>query len=110
MYKAEEIAVNYIVSSAIERQGHIHSINFYLKKGYHIKVCPNGCWVLFKPAKVLVTAYCGESGVFTHDMKDEILKRYGCSDVSIELIDVFRVDFNNGVFSLEADENGFAIK
>lgn len=109
MYKAEKIAIKYVASSTVERQGNRHSIECYLKKGYLIKDSRNGYWLLVKPAKVFVTAYCGDDGIFTHDMKNSILEIYGRSRISIELIDTFKNDFNDGKLSVEADKHGFSI-
>ena len=109
MYKVEQISIKYVAASTAERQGNKRSIECYLKKGYYVKISRNGYWVLVKPAKVFVTAYCGDDGVFTYDMKHAILERYGRSRISIELIDTFKNDFNAGNLTIEADKHGFSI-
>ena len=109
MFKAERIGVRYESSSSIERQGNRLSIDRYLRQGYFIKVRRNGYWVLVKPAQVNVTAYCGENGSFTHDMKNDILEKYGRSKISYDLVETFKNDFSNGSLSVEADESNLKI-
>ena len=109
MFKAERIGVRYESSASIEHQGNRLSIDRYLRQGYFIKVSRNGYWVLVKPAQVNVTAYCGENGSFTYDMKDDILEKYGRSKISYDLVETFKNDFSNGSLSVEADESDFKI-
>ena len=109
MFKAERIGVRYESSSTIEHQGNRQSIDRYLRQGYSIKVRRNGYWVLTKPAQVIVTAYCGENGSFTYDMKDDILEKYGRDKISYGLVETFKNDFSNGSLSVEADESNLKI-
>lgn len=109
MFKAEQIAVQYVASSTIEKQGNHQSIDRYLRQGYYVKVSRNGYWVLTKPAKVLVTAYCGLNGTYTHNMKSEIVSKYNRSKISVGLIETFKNDFKNGSLSVMADETNFDI-
>ena len=109
MFKAEQIDVQYVSSSTIEHRENRQSIDRYLHQGYFIKISQNGYWVLLKPAQVVVTAYCGENGSFTYDMKSEILEKYDRSRISFGLIETFKNDFKNNALLVEADESGFKI-
>lgn len=109
MFKAERIYPQYVESSTIEMQGNRQSIDRYLNQGYQIKESRNGYWVLTKPAKVIVTINCGKNGIFTHDMKNDIVENYKRSRISKNLVDTFKKDFKKGVFSLIADETGFLL-
>ena len=109
MFKAERIETQYVESSTIEMQGNRRSIDRYLKQGYQKKESRNGYWVLTKPAKVIVTINCGKNGIFTHNMKNDIVSIYGRSKISENLVDTFKKDFKKGVFSLIADETGFLL-
>lgn len=110
MFKAEHIAVQYVPSDSIGHQGNKRSIDHYLRKGYYVKEQRNGFWLLIRPAKVMVTGYCGDNGNYTHNMKDGILEYYGRARISQKLIGIFRQDFANGNLSVEVDETGYAIK
>ena len=109
MFKVEEICIRCESSSTIERQGNRLSTYLYLRQGYFIKVSWNGYWVLVQPAQVNVTAYCGENGSCTHDMKAHILDRSGLAKISYALVETFKNDFSNGSSSVEADESIFKI-
>lgn len=109
MFKVEQICIRCESSSTIERQGNRLSTYLYLRQGYFIKVSWNGYWVLVQPAQVIVTAYCGENGSFTYDMKDDILEKYGRSKISYGLVETFKNDFSNGSLSVEADESNLKI-
>ncbi|MBP3503039.1 MAG: hypothetical protein J6K42_06165 [Clostridia bacterium] len=109
MFKAERIDVKYVSSSSVEHQGNYSSINYFLKQGYYVSKERNGYWLLIRPAKVIVTCYCGDNGIYTYNMKENILKYYKRARISQNLIDTFRSDFESGNLSIQMDETGFLI-
>ncbi len=110
MFKAEQIAIQYVPSNTIEKQGKRCSIERFLREGYYVKLSRNGYWVLVKPSQVLVTCYCGKNGTFTYDMKSDILKYHNRKKISFSLIDKFKNDFKSNVILIEVDESGYSFK
>ena len=109
MYKVDYIEIYYELSSTLELQGKYSSIERYLSAGYYIQENRNGYWVLVRPSRVLVSAYCGKNGTFTHDMKSGILNHYNRIRISQKLIKTFKNDFFDGKVKILADETGYLV-
>ena len=109
MYKVEQIYVKFEESDSIEHQGNKRSIERFREKGYNIVSEKNGFYVLNKPAKVILVGGCGENGTYIHDAKDQILQYYGRRRISEKLVKEFKKDFDNGVISIEMDQDSYKI-
>lgn len=110
MYKARQLHIGYESSQTVEKQGNRASIDRYLRQGFYVKVSRNGYWVLVKPAKVNVRVDCGENGIYSFNMKDEICNRYGYQRISENLVSKFYSDFSNGLIEVWADTTGYQIR
>lgn len=103
MYKVERISVSYIESERIDVQGSRKKVQRYYDEGYEKQMYRNGFWRFIKPGHINVTAYYGENGTCTEDMKDKILDQYNRKKISEKLAVDFASDFGKGKFALETD-------
>jgi hypothetical protein len=96
--------VSYEPSDQITKQGKYSDIEKYLKSGYRIQEDRNGFWVLVRPLRLFVTL-TNKYGTNKFEVKNEMLNYYNRQRISLQLIEQFEEDVNEGKITFEMNED-----
>ena len=96
--------VSYEASDKIIEQGKYSDIEKYLKSGYKVQEDRNGFWVLVRPLRLFVTL-TNKYGTNKFEVKNDMLNYYNRQKISLQLIEQFKKDVNEGRITFEMNED-----
>ncbi len=104
MEKVMNTIVSYEPSNQVTTQGKYSDIEKYLKSGYKVIEDRNGFWVLARPLRLFVTL-TNKYGTNKFEVKNEMLNYYNRKQISLQLIEQFKKDVNEGKIIFEMNED-----